>query len=64
MNKLETCKIEYLGFSSPETPNELNMEILGLKHCIAFAKERIASLRQGLAIAEVVISENSKLEEK
>jgi hypothetical protein len=53
----ETCKIEYLGFSSPHTPNELKLEIAGLEHLIAIAQERIAAFKQSLLLAEIVISE-------
>lgn len=57
MKDPETCKIDYLGFGSPQSPNELKFEILGLEHLITLAEERIASLKQSLLLAEITISE-------
>lgn len=60
MKNPETCKISYLGFSKPETPSELEVEILGLKNLIAKANERITSLEQSLKLAQIYIEEELK----
>lgn len=57
MKSPETCKISYLGFSKPENPSELEVEILGLKNLIAKANERITSLEQSLKLAQIYIEE-------
>lgn len=54
----QTCKIEYLGFDSPQTPNELKIEVAGLEHLIAMAQERIAAFKQSLLLAEMIMAEN------
>jgi hypothetical protein len=61
--KPEACKIDYLGFSQPKTPNELKFEISGLENLIAKANERITALKQSLLLAEIIIHE-SELEKK
>jgi hypothetical protein len=57
MKSPETCKISYLGFSKPESPMELEFEILGLKNLIAKGYERISSLEQSLKLCELLIKE-------
>ena len=61
MNQPETCKISYLGFSKTSTPSELEFEILGLKHLISKASQRIAELEQSLKLSEFLIK---KIEEE
>jgi len=56
----ETCKINYLGFSKPKTPKEIEFEILGLKNLIAKANERISSLEQAVKLAEISIENNQE----
>lgn len=57
MKKLQECQIEYLGYQSPESPDQINLEILGLKNAIAKASERISALEQSLLIAKIFIKE-------
>lgn len=52
MKKPENRTITFIGYSEPNTPSELLIEIAGLKHLIAIAKERIRSLEQSLIIAK------------
>lgn len=46
MRKLEKVFVEYVGYRQPETMDELELEILGLRTAVAAAKSRIASLKQ------------------
>jgi len=55
MKKIEKCKIDYLGFSKPETPDEIELEILGLKNLICKASERISELEQSTKLAQYII---------
>lgn len=57
MKKLQECQIDYLGYQSPESPDQINLEILGLKNAIAKANERVSALEQSLLIAKVFIKE-------
>jgi hypothetical protein len=50
VRKVQKLKIEYCGFSEPETKDELTMEILGLKNAIQNAELRISMLKQGLQL--------------
>ena len=54
----ESCKIDYLGFAEPKTPNELKLEIAGLENLVAKANERITALKQSLLLAEIIIQES------
>ena len=63
MKKPETCSLDYLGYQSPETPEELKFELAGLEHLVSKANERICSLKQSLILAEMIIS-NKEKEEK
>jgi hypothetical protein len=58
MKNPENCKISYLGFSKPESPKEIEFEILGLKNLIAKAQERISSLEQSVKLAQYLIEAN------
>ncbi len=60
MKHPESCKINYLGFNEPKTPNELKLEIAGLENLVAKANERITALRQSLLLAEIIIEESGQ----
>ena len=62
MRKVEELSVKYLGYSSPETKDEVEFEILGLELAIACARQRISLLRQGLKIAEM--KDNAAVEKK
>ena len=47
-------EIEYAGIKQPENLTQIKVEILGLKHVISQAEEKIASLEQAYAIAEMI----------
>lgn len=51
--------LEYFGLKTPNSPIEIEFEILGLESAIAKAQHRIAELKQGLALAKLII-ESSK----
>ena len=64
MRSPDKCVIDYVGFKSPRSFEEVKFEILGLKNLIKKAEERISSLEQSAYLAEVAIkSENNSLEE-
>ncbi len=64
MRNPDKCVIDYVGFKSPRSFEEVKFEILGLKNLIKKAEERISSLEQSAYLAEVAIkSENNSLEE-
>ena len=48
MRKVEKMQVDYVGYKTPETADEVDLEILGLEMAIATAQARIALLRQGL----------------
>ena len=45
--------IAYIGINNPETITQIKVEISGLKHAVAVAKELITDLEQAIAIAEL-----------
>lgn len=47
--------ITYIGIENPETKEEINVEIQGLKHIIAIANELISRYEQSIAICELKI---------
>lgn len=53
MRKVDEVSVRYVGYSSPETKDEVEFEILGLELAIACANQRISLLRQGLKISEM-----------
>ncbi len=53
MKKLESLKVEYVGYSVPETADEVGLEILGLELAIKCAEQRIALLKQGLKVSNM-----------
>ena len=60
MRKPELCAIEYHGYNSPRESEEIDFEILGLKHLVKKAEERMAMLRQSQFLANLAISNESK----
>lgn len=54
MKDIETLSIGYVGFSSPNDEREVEIEILGLYTAIAQAEQRIAILKQGLKLRDLV----------
>jgi len=56
-NKLKHLKIEYLGIEKPQTPTEIEFEILGLETVIAEAQNKISQLKQGMVLAKLMIEE-------
>ncbi len=57
MKKPDECKIEYSGYISPSTPDEIKLEILGLEFAIAESNRRISLLKQSLFFAEMMCEE-------
>lgn len=47
--------LEYLGIQDPQSPHEIEFEIMGLESAIAEAQHRIAQLKQGLALAKLIM---------
>jgi hypothetical protein len=43
--------VEYAGFADPSTPDEIKIEILGLRNAIRQAEERISRYEQALEMA-------------
>ena len=65
MRKIESLKLDYVGFANPETEGEVEVECLGLELLIKCAEQRIALLKQGLRVAQLAESEvKSEPEEK
>lgn len=60
--KIEKLNIQYVGIQNPETSTEVEIEIAGLELAKESINYRIATLRQGLAIAKhmEVAAENEK----
>jgi len=52
MREPENCKVNYVGYSSPRTKEELEFEIMGLKNLIDKANEKISRLKQTMYIVE------------
>jgi len=57
MRDPDLCEIKYCGYKSPQTPNELEFEILGLETAIYEAKKRMSTLRQSSYLVKVTIEE-------
>ena len=55
MRNPDKCMINYVGFQSPRSFEEVQFEIMGLKNLIKKAEERISSLEQSAYLAEVAI---------
>lgn len=54
MRKIEKLKIEYVGFKSPQTEDEVMLEIHGLETAIYGAQQRIAMLKQSLIVNKMM----------
>tara|TARA_B100000579_G_C22801246_1_gene840003 strand:+ start:341 stop:553 length:213 start_codon:yes stop_codon:yes gene_type:complete len=46
MREPENCNINYVGYESPRSKEEVEFEILGLKNLIKKAEEKISKLEQ------------------
>jgi len=53
MKEIESLMIRYVGYREPRTPDEVELEILGLRTAIAAAGQRIAVLDQSLRLQEI-----------
>lgn len=62
--KPEECKVEYLGFKRPSSPDQIDFEISGLEYVIAKANERIASLKHSKMLANLLLKDLNKEEDK
>ena len=58
MRNPDKCMIDYVGFESPRSFEEVRVEIMGLKNLIKKAEERISSLEQSAYLAEIAIKSN------
>jgi len=50
MRKVEGLAIKYVGYNNPESADEVDLELLGLRTAIAAAEQRIAVLKQSLKL--------------
>ena len=57
--KLEKRVLNYIGFENPETVDEIQIEIMGLKQAIKEAELRIAKLNLGYVIATAEIAQKN-----
>ena len=57
MRTPDNCKIEYCGFESPRSFQEVQFELLGLKNLMKKAEERISMLEQSSFLAELAAKE-------
>jgi len=55
MRDPEEINLTYHGYRNPESPDELDFELLGLECLIATAQKRIFELKQGKLLAKKVI---------
>ena len=53
MREIEKLKVDYMGYATPETEDEVILEILGLKLAVKCAEQRISLLEQGLQVARM-----------
>jgi len=53
MRKIEKLNLDYIGYESPESEAEVDIECLGLELLIKCAEQRIALLKQGLRVAQL-----------
>ena len=58
-DKCTMKEIKYLGVNSPNSIQEINVEITGLEHVISQANELICRLKQALAIVELTKEEKN-----
>ena len=59
MREPENCNIDYCGYSNPVSKEELEFEVLGLKHAMSKIKSRIALLEQSQYIASIAINKKA-----
>lgn len=59
MREPENCSLPYCGFASPRTFEEMQFELLGLKHLAKKVEERISMLEQSSFLANLAISNES-----
>lgn len=59
MKKPENCYIQYCGYQSPQSPEELEFEILGLETAIYEIKKRIATLKQSNFLVSIILKEEN-----
>jgi len=52
--RLSKQTVEYAGISDPSTPDEIKIEILGLRNAIKQAEERISRYEQALEVAALI----------
>lgn len=64
MKKPEKGYVEYVGYKHPETIDELELEICGLKTAIAAAQSRITALEQSKKLYEMGFKQNEKTVEE
>ena len=60
MREPESCTINYCGFTSPRTFEEIQFEVLGLKILIKRIEERMSMLDQSSFLANLAITSESK----
>lgn len=64
MQAIEKLELKYLGYKEPETEEEVELEILGLRTAIAAAEQRIAVLEQSLKMREIMRNAKEDVDEK
>lgn len=52
--RLSKRTVEYAGIVDPSTPDEIRIEILGLRNAIKQAEERISRYEQALEVARLI----------
>lgn len=60
MREPEKCIIEYCGYQSPRSSDELEFEILGLETAIYEIKKKIATLKQSNFLVQMTLKEENK----
>jgi len=56
MRESENCFVNYCGFKSPRSQEEMQFEILGLERLIKISEERISMLKQSSFIANLAVN--------
>lgn len=64
MQSIDKLELKYLGYKEPETEEEVELEILGLRTAIAAAEQRIAVLEQSLKMREIMRNAKGDIDEK
>lgn len=59
MRQLEERMVKYIGYDDPQTVDETQIEIMGLKQAIKEAELRIAKLNLGYVIATAEIAQKN-----